>query len=113
MSEWEDTLFTKYQHRDRAVISKGPKSTGFLLLLLITNTVNFQYLLMPSAGLMIFFFFVITQNQPALEKDRYKIRQAFIAAPGKSLIVADYGQVCTLLESISASGFGAMSCPNT
>lgn len=57
MSEWEDTLFTKYQHRDRAVISKGSKSTGFLLLLLITNTVNFQYLLMPSAGLMIFFFF--------------------------------------------------------
>lgn len=36
------------------------------------------------------------QNQPALEKDRYKIRQAFIAAPGNSLIVADYGQVTIL-----------------
>ncbi|RZB67113.1 DNA polymerase I A, chloroplastic/mitochondrial isoform B [Glycine soja] len=33
------------------------------------------------------------QNQPALEKDRYKIRQAFIAAPRNSLIVADYGQL--------------------
>ncbi|KAL6871428.1 hypothetical protein ACP4OV_014257 [Aristida adscensionis] len=34
-----------------------------------------------------------TVNQPALEKDRYKIRQAFVAAPGNSLIVADYGQL--------------------
>ncbi|KAJ8532589.1 hypothetical protein K7X08_012512 [Anisodus acutangulus] len=33
------------------------------------------------------------QNQPALEKDRYKIRQAFVAALGNSLIVADYGQL--------------------
>ncbi|MQL75674.1 hypothetical protein Taro_008062, partial [Colocasia esculenta] len=32
-------------------------------------------------------------NQPALEKDRYKIRKAFVAAPGNSLIVADYGQL--------------------
>lgn len=33
------------------------------------------------------------QNQPALEKDRYKIRSTFVAEPGKKLIVADYGQL--------------------
>lgn len=33
------------------------------------------------------------QNQPALEKDRYKIRDAFVAGPGNALIVADYGQL--------------------
>eukprot|EP00753_Platysulcus_tardus_P016428 PLAT5692.2.p1 GENE.PLAT5692.2~~PLAT5692.2.p1 ORF type:complete len:796 (-),score=413.96 PLAT5692.2:54-2441(-) len=33
------------------------------------------------------------QNQPALEKDRYKIRDAFCAEEGNALIVADYGQL--------------------
>ncbi len=33
------------------------------------------------------------QNQPALEKDRYKIRDAFRASEGNLLIVADYGQL--------------------
>ncbi len=33
------------------------------------------------------------QNQPALEKDKYKIRKAFQASPGNQLIVADYGQL--------------------
>jgi len=33
------------------------------------------------------------QNQPALEKDKYKIRKAFQAGPGNNLIVADYGQL--------------------
>jgi hypothetical protein len=33
------------------------------------------------------------QNQPALEKDKYKIRKAFEASPGNNLIVADYGQL--------------------
>ena len=33
------------------------------------------------------------QNQPALEKDKYKIRRAFQSSPGNSLIVADYGQL--------------------
>ncbi|RLN04838.1 hypothetical protein C2845_PM13G02290 [Panicum miliaceum] len=43
-------------------------------------------------------FMLPLQNIPALEKDRYKIRQAFVAAPGNSLIVADYGQKKVLLE---------------
>lgn len=33
------------------------------------------------------------QNQPALEKDRYRIRDAFVCEPGNRLIVADYGQL--------------------
>lgn len=33
------------------------------------------------------------QNQPALEKDIYKVRDAFIAKEGCTLIVADYGQL--------------------
>lgn len=33
------------------------------------------------------------QNQPALEKDKYKIRHAFTAEKGNMLIVADYSQL--------------------
>uniref|UniRef100_M4B1K4 DNA-directed DNA polymerase family A palm domain-containing protein n=1 Tax=Hyaloperonospora arabidopsidis (strain Emoy2) TaxID=559515 RepID=M4B1K4_HYAAE len=33
------------------------------------------------------------QNQPAIAKDRYKIRDGFTAPPGKKLIVADYSQL--------------------
>jgi len=33
------------------------------------------------------------QNQPAGDKDVYKIRKAFVSEPGKKLIVADYGQL--------------------
>ncbi|KAL7547633.1 hypothetical protein ACHAWF_014731 [Thalassiosira exigua] len=55
------------------------------------------------------------QNQPALEKDKYKIRQAFVASPGNRLIVADYGQLelrllasmtdCTsMIEAFEAGG---------
>lgn len=33
------------------------------------------------------------QNQPAFEKDRYKVRKAFVPEEGNSLIVADYGQL--------------------
>lgn len=33
------------------------------------------------------------QNQPALDKDRYKVRKAFIATKGMKLLVADYGQL--------------------
>jgi hypothetical protein len=42
------------------------------------------------------------QNQPALEKDTYKIRKAFQASPGNNLIVADYGQLeLRILASIT------------
>jgi len=42
------------------------------------------------------------QNQPALEKDTYKIRKAFEASPGNNLIVADYGQLeLRILASIT------------
>lgn len=55
------------------------------------------------------------QNQPALEKDLYKVRSAFTAAPGNALIVADYGQLelrllahlsgCTsMLDAFAAGG---------
>jgi DNA polymerase-1 len=51
----------------------------------------------------------------ALEKDKYKIRQAFVASPGNRLIVADYGQLelrllasmtdCTsMIEAFEAGG---------
>jgi hypothetical protein len=42
------------------------------------------------------------QNQPALEKDKYKIRQAFQSSSGNNLIVADYGQLgkCQKLTSL-------------
>lgn len=33
------------------------------------------------------------QNQPALDKDIYKVRAAFVAEKGKKLVVADYGQL--------------------
>ena len=33
------------------------------------------------------------QNQPSLDKDKYKIRVAFEASPGNKLIIADYGQL--------------------
>ena len=33
------------------------------------------------------------QNQPALDKDQYRVREAFRAEAGNTLIVADYGQL--------------------
>lgn len=54
-------------------------------------------------------------NQPALEKDRYKVRRAFVCEPGNRLIVADYGQLelrlmahvtkcASMLEAFEAGG---------
>ena len=37
------------------------------------------------------------QNQPVLEKDRYRIRSAFVWEAGDQLIVANYGQLELLL----------------
>ncbi len=33
------------------------------------------------------------QNQPSLDRDRFRIRSAFVAPPGRALVVADYGQL--------------------
>jgi DNA polymerase I len=42
------------------------------------------------------------QNQPALEKDTYKVRKSFTCEPGNALVVADYGQLeLRLLAHIS------------
>ena len=63
-----------------------PTNTQYYILTYNLPTNTQYYILTPQT-------FTNTRTQPALEKDQYKIRDAFVAEEGKTLIVADYGQL--------------------
>jgi DNA polymerase-1 len=57
------------------------------------------------------------QNQPAMFKDHYRVREAFTCAPGNSLLVCDYGQLelrlLAHMSNCTVGGWVGGLCPQS